>query len=363
MSRRRPEERGEEGLTLVELVLAAGLLSMLMVAVFNLLDSFLGMWEKSETRRQLVEEASGIGELLATDLSALEAGPRGDFLAEWVFFDTDGEGGADTMWPRIRMVRHASPAELDRMFAGQALGPQDTQGLIEVVWAILPARPVHSNPDLRAEALAWRGERLLRPSQSDDPSIFEDEFLSRAGFPRPGATNEVSGGILWFGMQFATQTSILNDGWSIGDGLQDCATSWDAWGKGRPNADRTEWNLPGRGMPTARTSPILPRRVRIELEIEREKDLKKRTRLSRFTSTEERTLQLDHKGRVPDVGAFVRVDAEWMQITTVTGRQVGVRRGQRATEATTHESGALVHWGFPLVREVPIAQHQEDWNL
>jgi len=39
------------GLTLVELLIAVGLASMLMVAVFRLLDSSLALWNKGEVQR------------------------------------------------------------------------------------------------------------------------------------------------------------------------------------------------------------------------------------------------------------------------------------------------------------------------
>ena len=111
--------RSRRGLTLVELVLSAGLLAILLAAVFQLVRQFMGVWEKSEVRRMQVEEATGVSELLAADLVALEPGPRGDLLAEWVFFDHDLNGTAETKWPRVRMVRHASPAELARLQAGE----------------------------------------------------------------------------------------------------------------------------------------------------------------------------------------------------------------------------------------------------
>ena len=110
--------RRRSGLTLVELVVAAGLLSILMLGVFQLLDDFLSMWERSERRRMLVEETSGVLELLAEDFWALEPGARGDVLCEWVLSDVDVDGVKETPWPRMRMVRNASPAELQRMQAG-----------------------------------------------------------------------------------------------------------------------------------------------------------------------------------------------------------------------------------------------------
>jgi len=360
--RRAPRLSTRSGLTLVELVLAAGLLSLLMVALFALLDDFLGMWEKSEQRRQLVEETSGVLELLVADLTALDPGPRGDVLCEWILTDTDGDGVGETKWPRLRLVRHASPAELQRLLVGR---PADvlTQGLIEVIWTMTPAHPGATDPDLRAEGFLWRGERIWGPPQDGDVSFFDDAYLSEAGQPRPGTVNEVSGGILWLGLQLATQTSLVQDGWTIGGELPDAAASWDAWARGRPDPERHYWNEPAAGMPPPRGRPVLPRRVRIELELERERDLKRRTRLTRPIEATDARLDVVDGERIPSSGSFVLVGSEWMEVTAVVGDSVTVVRGARGTQPALHEVGDLVHWGAPAVREVRVPLCQEDWNL
>jgi type II secretory pathway pseudopilin PulG len=104
------------GFTLIELVLASGLLAILMIGVFALIDGSLSLWRRTETRRNLTEQGSGVMELLSRDLRALEGGSRGDLLVEWVQFDTDGDGLKEMGWPRMRFVRQASRAELTRMF-------------------------------------------------------------------------------------------------------------------------------------------------------------------------------------------------------------------------------------------------------
>jgi hypothetical protein len=365
------------GLTLVELVLAIGLLSILMVAIFNLLDGFLSLWEKSETRRQLVEESSGVLELAAADLTSLEGGPRGDLLAEWVSFDTDGDGLREKTWPRLRLVRHASPAEIARLQAGAA-EKDPGEGLLEVVWAVLPARRSAGTPDLRAEGILWRGEQLFRGTRDKDeaPSFFDERFTSASGQLPPGAVNEVTHGVLWLGVRFAGQTTILGDlsvgpvgrgggegGWTLGHALTDSSASWDAWSRGRPDAERHHWNQPPAGMPAPRGRPVLPRRVRLELELERERDLKRRTRLERVLNATDSAIEVGDGTRLPPKGGHVLIDAEWMEVVSISGNRAVVRRAARGTRAAIHEARALVHYGQSLLREVPIAMQQEDWNL
>ena len=135
--RRTRSTRRRRGLTLVELLLAVALFSFLMVAVFQLFDRSLSLWQRGETQRSLLEQSSVVGELVARDLRATDGGPRGDLLVEWVAFDTDGDGLRDVRWPRLRLVRQASAAELAR--GGKAPGDPRTSERIEVVWCVTPA--------------------------------------------------------------------------------------------------------------------------------------------------------------------------------------------------------------------------------
>lgn len=352
------------GLTLVELMISAGLLALLLAAVFKLTQQFMEVWDKSEIRRSQVEEASGLAELCARDLDMLEPGPRGDLLAEWAMFDHDGDGIAETKWPRVRLVRHATPAELARLQAGEARENRLAgEGLIEVTWAILPAHPGTKDKDLRPLGQFWRGERIYGPARGADLSMFDDKYLSSSGAPRPGSTNEVTAGVLWFGMQFATQTTLLHDEWTFGPGIEDGTANWDAWSRKRPDVSRHPWNEASPFLPKVTDAPLLPRRVMLEFEIERPGDFKRRTRVRTYFGQQEGAFEVEDQTKVPEIGSFVRIDHEWMRITDRIGATVSVRRGQRGTVAGPHEAGAMVHYGRLTRRDVPIATHREDWGL
>ncbi len=374
----RAADRG--GLTLVELVLALGLLAVLMLFVFQLLDRSLALWERSETNREVSEQAIGVVELLALDLQSLECGQRGDLVADWAPFDTDGDGVKDRFLPRLRLVRHAPAGTMARHTgwvprpaedeadsdadpaaeAGVAPPSDPAAGVLEVCWAAVPLAPGDADPANRAEALLLRGQRALG---DEGLSFFDDAFFGRDQLPPAGALEEVTGGLLWMGMAFATQTTILHDGWTLGDGLRDGATSWDGWNRGRPDAELHAWNEPGAGMPPAGEFVLLPRRVRFELEFETARDRRRRPKLVEGLDDEGVVLRVTRGDRLPPVGGHVLVDAEWMEVRKVYGDSASVRRGARGTEARTHAAGALVHHGEPMAREVPISLHREDWDL
>ncbi|HVS17937.1 MAG TPA: prepilin-type N-terminal cleavage/methylation domain-containing protein, partial [Planctomycetota bacterium] len=315
--------RTRRGMTLVELVIAAGLLSILLVALLSLMDDFLALWERSETRRAAVEESAGVVELLAADLAGLEPGPRGDVLAEWVFFDTDGDGVNETGWPRLRLVRHATPREIALAQAART-EKVPGQGLFEILWAVLPARAQSNDPDLRAEGVLWRGERLV--GDTEGVSFFDPAYISSRGYPQPGTTQDVSRGVLWLGLAFASQTSNLRDGWTLGAELTDVWPAWDGWMRERANSEAHVWNEFGAGLVRPVDRPLLPRRVRIELELERERDLKRRTRLTALVEPGDGVLVVGDVARVPrEKGRHVRVDAEWMEVLSASGDRLSVR--------------------------------------
>lgn len=367
--RRHVESRSRQGFTLIELVLAAALMAVLMMAVFGLMEGSLSLWRKSETRRNLSEQASGVSELLAADLRALEGGARGDLLAEWERFDTDGDGLKESAWPRLRFVRQASAAEMARIEAAHSAdagatrapgqGPGQGPGLVEVAWFVLPYDK--KDPDARSEGLVYRGVRRLDEREAD--SFFAKGFLAVGGTPDLSRLDEVTGGVLWLRPLFATQTSIVHDGWVAGPELADAATSWDAWAEERPDPTRHEWNVPGEGMPKVEEHALLPRRVRLELEVERPVDRKRRTRSLERIELSDVAFEVDDERLLPEPGAFLKLDGEWMELKSRSGRQVIVSRGVRGTQPMIHDPGTLVHWGLPLVREVEVEMYREDWNL
>lgn len=368
------------GLTLVELVLAIGLLSLLMLAVFQLFDRSISVWRRGETRRALLEQASVVLESLSLDLAGLEPGTQGDFLLEWVRFDTNGDGVFESKWPRLRLVRQASGAEMARAIAGglvarekatesaetnaiareAVLFPAANPGLLEVVWTIQPASL--TQPDARVEGVIYRGERPT--TELSSKSFFAGDFFGASHRPPAGATDEVTGGLLWMSILCAGQTSVVNDGWRLGDALDGVSTSWDAHGLGRPSRDAHTWNEPPVGQPAAKGRALIPRRVRIELEFERPVDRLRRTRLIQPIDNQEGLLRVDDGRRVPtEPGSFVLVDAEWMRVTSIDDGRVTVQRGQRGTTAAPHAGDTMVHWGTSLTREVTVATYREDWNL
>lgn len=349
---------GRAGFTLVELLLAVGLFSILIVALLRLVDTSLTIWGRTDESRELSEMGGAVMDMLAADVHALEGGKRGDLLADWRLFDLDRDGVEGAPVQRLRLVRQLGAAELQRLNEGAALETFE-RGLAEVGWALLPG--TGDTPDERAIGTLVRGNRLL--GDADTLSFFDPGFFGPSGKPVPGSLYEITGGVLWFNAWFASQTSILHEGWKLGDGLAHCAASWDAWNHARPDTERSVFNLPPGGMPQAKDVPLLPRRIRLELEFERPRDLRFRTRLASAANVEDSTLLVRDGRRLPAAGGMILVGDEWMEVLSVGENRVAVTRARRATRATTHPAEALVHHGWRVVREIPVDMTREDWDL
>ena len=343
----------DRGFTLLELVLALGLLSILMVALVRLLDTSFTIWSDTEQDREQVELASDMVERIAEDLRALVAGPGGDLVAAWEMRDLDGDGLAGAPLAQMGLVRMRSGAQGARRDGRFAREAQDVRAAplprrSEVLWcfgrrasdaveraasrprpggsatsaaagAFDAADPQALTPVLVRIERPWSPEGTIRKPSGGGTSFARarraradsGSLLDVAG--RPYGTIdaflaseaevevvEQSGACLWLSIWFADQTSVLKDGWSLGGAPRDCRASWDARELGRPDAEACGFNdaASDAGPRDPLAAPRLPRRARIELEVERAADLVLRPRLARALEPGEERLQVDDGRRL-----------------------------------------------------------------
>lgn len=354
--------RARRGLTLIELVLALGLASLLVLALVKLIDTSMTLWRKTEERRSQSELSSAVTELLAADLAAVESGPRGDLLVEWTPFDVDGDGVATLPCLRVRLVRAASAAEIDRLQVGRAekvLG----QGLVEVCWALLPAST--SGARREWDGVLWRGVRLHGPGPWI--SLLDPRFFSSSGRPAAGVLEEVASGVLWFEALCASAGTDLARGWEAGATRELSFASWDARGAERPDAERSEANAAGAAMsalaaPTGPERPQLPRRIRLAFEVETERGKLRRVSTTGDLGIKEAAVRVDDASKLPPVGTLLLLDEEWVELLGTSGNEARVRRAQRGTRAAEHKAGAWLRHGERSLREVVIPSQREAWR-
>ncbi len=351
--------RARAGFTLVEVLLALGLFSILMVALVRLADTCFTLWSDTELRREQAERASALLERLGRDLRSLEPGAAGDLVCAWETRDADGDGLPGLVLPRLLLVRARSAAETARASDADALAARDrllraarAGDRALVLWAFGPA------PDAPAPPALLRAEVAL-----DDPAAGVLSALSAAGDVRPLAalaqTREED--VLWLSFRFATATTALEEGWRLDGGLSASAASWDAWSRGRPDPERSGFNEPAPGLLAARDAPLLPRRARVELELELARERAWRPRLSAALEPGETLLRITDRARWPAPGTFLLVDEEWIELVASGGDEASVRRARRGSVERAHAAGTLVHHGRAFALEVPLAGAREAW--
>jgi hypothetical protein len=387
------------GFTLMEMVLAIGIFSLLLIALLQLLDTSTSLWKSVDARRERTEASGGLGERIAMDLSTLESGSEGDFLADWGLIDSDGDGVPTQTVARIRFVRRASAAELARLsesrtvefteeeLAELAALEEDgilesladwgrmNRGLVEVTW-FLCADDVPTPP---GELARFHGKLLRGMRTVDDQgtlSFFDKRMFGPGGRPAAAAefaTNAVSTGVLWMGVEFATQMTLTDAdfsaegkprAWAAGDQPTDGAMSWDAWGQRRPDADASSLNQAGASMDSPNSNNAnLPRRVRVTFEVQPERDVIRRTTLRAPINHNDTEMAVADSTRLPQVGTFILIGDEWVKLLSNSGDIVRIERGQRGTMPTPHKAGLMLQFGWSMVREVPIGVFREDWDL
>lgn len=406
----------ERGMTLAELILATGLAAIVMGAMVSIVNSALNLWTKGESVRQAREATSAVAGMVANDLRQLHGSPEGDLLVDWDVFDVDRDGQVERLWPRMRFVRDASAREtawigrralaeaarvereLKRIEAGDdaeelaealteeelleaagvsrqdlALGQGEAPDpsaseLLEVLYAVVPEG---SSPELRYSGKLMRSERIHRAG--DPPVLMRADAFDSRGHPDPSLAREVARGVLWVRPLMATQTTqvippvVKEDkrAWTTGgQSILDAATSWDAWSRGRPSVEVTDWNDPPPGMPRQGLKPLLPRRIRLELELQRASDRKRAPELLNVVEETATAFEVTSGSRLASaVGRDVMVGGEWMKIRSVRGDTVTVQRGTRSTKARLLPSGTKVLFGAAIVIDVPIVMYEDDWRV
>ena len=365
-----PQTSLRRGFTLVELLVALALFSLLVLAVVRLLDGSLRVLGESEGQRDRLALELVTSEWLLGDLAGLASGEDGDLLVDWWTYDQDGDGIASRPWPRLRLVRRAAPRDLLRL--GLRKGSEDaveqdlgvgrlmrSDALVEVVWCVQPAAREQGEPS-RGDGLLLRGERVLTGPKED--SFFAPNFFDGSGAPPGAVAQELARGLLWFDLWLADETSLLHGAWNLGSQSGDVARAWDAWGLGRTDLDRHAFN---QTLPRPTTGDLalrLPRRMRIEFEFEPPMERERRPKLTAEIDAEARFLPLDAPTRLPEPGSLLLLGEEWVELVSASSSGAQVSRAQRGTRAAVHRPGERLQWGQSFAREFAPAPRREDWR-
>lgn len=338
-----------------------------------------GTWERMWPRLRFVRDASqrelsalarrALAETARTSKVAASNEMRGPQSLQRTA-ESDVEVSEDDL------LKAAGLSREDLALGGGGARDIEGTGLIEVLYAVLPES---ERGDDRYVGRLLRQERVHTPG-TQHVLMGKDAFDSR-GRPDLESAREVVGGVLWLRPLMATQTTRIvpsrtaedaknagddaaRSGWRTGEGLGAAARSWDAWRRARPDVELSHWNEPASGMPAAGKRPLLPRSIRVEVEVQRASDRKRAPKLLATVEETVNTFEVTNGALLlPALKRHVLISGEWVRLTSVQGDVITVRRGERGTNPRILPADSRVYFGVPLAMEVSIAVHDDDWQL
>ena len=358
--------RRQRGFTLLELLAAAALFSVLGVLLFQMVRSAMDVWSTGERNRELSDRANAAFELLAADLRDGWAGSAGAgvpaaLLCTWRPEDDDRDGEADRRRPLLRFTRlcHEQSTLEWLARAGDTAGGQDsvtglaprdpsglrpTGGLAESLYTLASRKDAPLPALMRAVRMPAGGERSLL-----DPSLAEqkDRLLADAV---PAADD-----VLFFGVQFWGPGTT---GWDAGGGA---FTAWDSTRGLIPPGDPDFPFGVGPASWTDSSDDIWPRLVRLTLVLDRAQGAASAGSLAEPVGAEAKVITVADGGFLRDEEApdHVLIDDEWLQVTGIDGRTLQVQRGARGTVPAVHVDGARVRTGRTFRRVLALQAGRE----
>jgi prepilin-type N-terminal cleavage/methylation domain-containing protein len=381
---------GRRGFTLLELLIATGVLVMLGSALVVVLRGGVTTWRRGEARRESFEVAQAILAQLSDDLMCATVDPEtslGGKSVECIFLGDTDESDRCRL-ALVRTIRGESENTITG-HAGSAIGGdaridyrddmkkaldrrlRATGGLMEVAWCT--GRPGGADAEI-----LYRG---IRSPVGGRTSFFASEKnFYRAplpGEPEPKdpppegtAYMRVFGThVIHFELLYATP---YTNTWSKDvppartDGASDSGplAYWDSTRAilkpdTGPKVFTTFLDAASRAEPKDDT---LPARVKVILVI-KEADAAQSSTALRGAFDRGNELRVYDPGRLEAKTGFVYVEGEWIEYDDVTGDRVHVKsRGARNTRAVPHADGSVVDVGRTFEAVIPLPAAREDWG-
>jgi prepilin-type N-terminal cleavage/methylation domain-containing protein len=394
----------ERGFTLVELMVAMGILAMLSIFLVRILTQSLAIWNWGEERASLQARGSAALEQGSEDFGRLlglrtvsyglgrreamqrASAPRaGRLVSDFLPY---GQGGrvADPedsynfprkydWYPRVRMVVRFSRLE------GHTLLAEDLRAQIleEEGGQILPELLEKQVREALAETIASDvGEVELRVvPDADAESPYLSLYRSRRLLDEDAPRRWVDGGdaptlgapivehLLYMEMSYRSQLTESYSSRSRKAGPESC---WDSARAGLFALDhpvlRFSLDLDQASLADP-LDDVMPLGVRILAVVSEGPDFANYALLDEGIDSEADSIRLSFLNRLPDpeVQNHVKIGKEWIRFTAVQGnRLIGLTRGVRNTRARAHNAGSRIYGGLEVKLTLPISVAREYWN-
>jgi prepilin-type N-terminal cleavage/methylation domain-containing protein len=385
------------GFTLLELVVAMGILSGFLIMLVQFVDSGVRLFREGESGQNLADRGLSAQRLVEQELRQLrgigtriEPGPPGErLLVQWLPLGLPAR--AEPATPRTQVLRsavHLDPAvELAlqatafAVRAEQELRTSDPKTIAARVEELQATEPLHGTGGLLL--LPWpvgpvtdgnlelRVGRFLPGQLVRDRDRFVDPMTvavpGSEEFPAAAvhaATEPLLSGILHCEFQFWSQNTRAWDG-GAGPGPE---IVWDSARAGwlmEPSLGPVFLLDRGGASLDDPTDDVFPRAIRVLLVVNRDPREPLEGLLAADLAADDRALLLVDGTRFPGAtdGGHVKIGAEWLRYAEREGDVLrGLVRGQRGTQAERHGSGTAVRVGRQVEFVVPVLHGKDDWN-
>ena len=375
------------GFTMLELIVAIGLLSAFMLMLVQLLGSGVGVFQDGERGQVMADRAHAAARAVTVAIEDMIGPSRQSYEPQppdarlLVTWENIGLDPAGAKLGRAQVVRASVRLreEVETRMMTELLGPlaeEDARGGSEQQIADRLEELIADYP--RRE----RAEMLLLPWPADADGVFLELrrglFLDGDGFGEEGAvelmdiedwqsqelpsipdmTEVIADGILHIEFEFWSQHTR---NWNAAPGADGPELTWDSARAGQLLEGETPRDVFGldigpESLDDTRDD-VFPRWVRITLVVSRGMQESPEAFLTSDLGESARTMQVNRTDLLPGGAGlrFVKVGSEWVEFSDEGTRELGgLRRGRRGTVARAHRAGTSVRAGRTVVKVVRL---------
>jgi prepilin-type N-terminal cleavage/methylation domain-containing protein len=346
------------GFTLVEVLVALGLFTLLGFGATAFLVMGLRTWRGAEARRDAAERAELVFAFLRDDLQCLytdggKAAGRAVLLSD---YDKSGR-------QRLFLTRTVPPPAADPRIAGAGstmTGRDAIDGVNDL--ANLQRGLLRGPGDLQSVAYVFLGDEKLGRVAATPEKEYKDllgDWSTRGG-------QLLAEGVMLLELNFWSDRTTA---WRAGAQAFEPSYFWDStMGLAKEDAkpeDARERRVFGRtGSLEDGRDDIFPRLIEVRLVLGKPPTAATPLTAQDIATHETAIAVLNAEDLPREEGEyFVKLEREWISYTQcIGGALVGVARGRRGTQAADHEEGTYVREGVPFNMVVRPPCAHEPWR-
>lgn len=349
---------GRRGFTLVEVLVALGIFTLLGFGATGFLLMGLRTWRATEARRDTAERAELVFAFLREDFHCLYADSGRAQGRAALISDYDKQGRQ-----RLLLTRTVPPAGADPRIAGAGstmAGRDAIDGVNDL--ASLNRGVLKAPGDLESIAYVFLAdEKLSRVAVTQ-----EKEYKDLLGDWSTRGGQLLAEGVMHLEVNFWSDRTTA---WRPGQETKEPSYFWDstmalAKEEFKAGEERERRVFAKTGSIEDNRDDIFPRLVEVRIVLGLPPSAST-AMTAQDIETHETIIAVDNAGGLPreEGEYFVKLDREWISYKQCVGDKLhGVVRGRRGTQPAAHELGTYVREGIPFRMVVRPPCGQEPWR-